>query len=158
VGGLLSNVWIPYALTDAAKTKRVTTCEHLLQQYHRNNFLHRLITADESWVYWQNSCRQRHKSWRCAGDQPVTESKTILTNKKFMLSLFWDSKGIILMDVLPPGETITAKYYCDLLEKLNAAVFEKREDEYLMATSISSTTMRGPIRLSSRRRRLNSFV
>ena len=43
-----------------------------------------------------------------------------------MLSLFWDSQGIILMDVLPPNESITAQYYCDLLEKLNVAVFEKR--------------------------------
>jgi len=122
----LCNVWIPYVLTDAAKTKRVTICEQLLRQLHRNNFLYRLITADETWVYWQNSDQQRHKSWRGAGDKPVTESKTLLIKKKFMLSLFWDSQGIILMDVLPPYESITTQYYCDHLEKLNEAFFEKR--------------------------------
>lgn len=43
-----------------------------------------------------------------------------------MLSVFWDCRGIILTDYLPKGQTITSAYYSTLLQKLRAAVKEKR--------------------------------
>jgi [histone H3]-lysine36 N-dimethyltransferase SETMAR len=122
----LSNKWIPHFLTDANKAKRMETCQQLLDLYHDNNFLHRLITADESWVFWENTGSHHNKSWRGSGDEPVVDVKGTLTNKKHLLSVFWDSKGVILLDVLPRGMTITAEYYCGLLDKLKTAVMEKR--------------------------------
>ena len=35
-----------------------------------------------------------------------------------MLSVFWDSQGIIMTDYLQHGKTITGEYYSDLLKKL----------------------------------------
>ncbi|XP_066900865.1 histone-lysine N-methyltransferase SETMAR-like [Halyomorpha halys] len=35
-----------------------------------------------------------------------------------MASVFWDAKGILLIDDHPTGETITGKYYANLLDQL----------------------------------------
>jgi hypothetical protein len=78
-------------------------------------------------VFWENTGSHHHKSWRGSGDEPVVDAKVTLTNKKHLLSVFWDSKGVILLDVLPRGMTITAEYYCGLLDKLKTAVMEKRQ-------------------------------
>lgn len=122
----LANVWVPHVLTEAAKEKRMSVCEKLLAMYRSNNFLHRIVTVDEMWVFWENTSSYTHKSWRGSGDEPATESKVRLTTRKHLATVFWDSKGVILMDVLENGKTMTATYYCSLLEKLKTAILVKR--------------------------------
>ena len=43
-----------------------------------------------------------------------------------MVTVFWDCKGVLLFDVLPRNVSITAEYYCSLLDKLKYALLEKR--------------------------------
>ncbi|EYB85943.1 hypothetical protein Y032_0287g1428 [Ancylostoma ceylanicum] len=43
-----------------------------------------------------------------------------------MASVFWDAKGILLIDYLQEGNTVTEQYYASLLEKLKVADEEKR--------------------------------
>ena len=43
-----------------------------------------------------------------------------------MATVFWDSHGVILIDYLQKGKTITGTYYASLLDKLNAELVGKR--------------------------------
>jgi histone-lysine N-methyltransferase SETMAR len=122
----LKNVWIPYELTETAKAKRREICSQLLEMYEKNNFLPRLVTVDEIWIYWENTGSHTHRSWVGATDEQVTEARRTLTTKKHLATVFWDSKGIILIDILPRGETITGIYYSGLLDKLKDALWTKR--------------------------------
>lgn len=45
---------------------------------------------------------------------------------KVMATVFWDSKGILLIDYLERGTTINADRYCDVLKKLKNAIRRKR--------------------------------
>ena len=45
---------------------------------------------------------------------------------KIIESVFWDVHGVIHIDYLEKGKTITAKYYRELLGRFNAAVKTKR--------------------------------
>jgi hypothetical protein len=54
------------------------------------------------------------------------ESKNAQSAGKVMASVLWDSKGILLIDYLQKGKTITGQYYTTLLEKLKTAIQEKR--------------------------------
>jgi len=45
---------------------------------------------------------------------------------KVMATVFWDAEGIVLIDYLEHGSTITEIYYTDLIEKVRAALKEKR--------------------------------
>jgi len=122
----LVNAWVPHELTGAQKTRRMEICEELISKEQQTPFLHHMITMDESWIYWENSDSYHHRSWRGAGDQPITEVRKSLTPKKHLLSVFWDSKGVILMDVLSANQTITAEYYSHLLERLKSLYRIKR--------------------------------
>ena len=41
-------------------------------------------------------------------------------------TVLWDAKGVIMMDVLLKGSTITEVYYANLLDQLRTAIHEKR--------------------------------
>ena len=43
-----------------------------------------------------------------------------------MATVFWDAEGIVLIDYLEHGSTITGTYYADLIGKCRAALKEKR--------------------------------
>ncbi|XP_071092626.1 histone-lysine N-methyltransferase SETMAR-like [Haliotis cracherodii] len=43
-----------------------------------------------------------------------------------MATIFWDTKGDLLIDYLPRGQTITGEYYSDLLDRLRTAILAKR--------------------------------
>ncbi|GFN80431.1 histone-lysine N-methyltransferase SETMAR [Plakobranchus ocellatus] len=43
-----------------------------------------------------------------------------------MATVFWDSHGMILLDILPKGESVNADQYCETLDRLRHAVRRKR--------------------------------
>ena len=43
-----------------------------------------------------------------------------------MATVFWDAKGVIMLDFLPKRSTITWVYYANLLDQLRTAIHEKR--------------------------------
>ena len=45
---------------------------------------------------------------------------------KVRASTFWDQEGILLIDYLPKGQTVNAKYYSSLLVQLKDIFNEKR--------------------------------
>jgi hypothetical protein len=40
--------------------------------------------------------------------------------------VFWDRKGVLLVELLPQGSTINAGVYCNTLKKLHRAIQNKR--------------------------------
>ena len=53
-------------------------------------------------------------------------SKTQPSAGKVMATVFWDTKGVIMLDFLPKRSTITGVYYANLLDQLRTAIREKR--------------------------------
>ena len=43
-----------------------------------------------------------------------------------MATVFWDAKGVIILDFLPKRSTIIGVYYANLLDHLRTAIREKR--------------------------------
>ena len=46
--------------------------------------------------------------------------------KKVMATVFWDSKGVVLVDFLEGKKIVTGVYYVEVLRKLRAKLAEKR--------------------------------
>ena len=51
--------WVPHELNERQQENRKTTCEMLLARYKRKSFLHRIVTGDEKWIYFENLKRKR---------------------------------------------------------------------------------------------------
>jgi len=50
---------VPHELNEKQQENRKITCEMLLTRYKRKSFLHRIVTGDEKWIYFENSKRKR---------------------------------------------------------------------------------------------------
>jgi len=75
----------------------------------------------KKWIYFENFKRKR--SWITPG-----ESSTARPNRyerKTMLCVWWDQKGVIYYELLKPGKTINIERYQQQMINLNQALCEK---------------------------------
>lgn len=111
--------WVPCLLGPEQKRNRIDACQELLrlEQSYGEDFWNRLITVDETWLPFYNpKTKAQSMEWRRRGEPPPIKAKIVPGAGKVMITVFWDIEGIILVDYLPKGDTITAKSYSDLLK------------------------------------------
>ena len=121
--------WVPKMLTPNMKATRVNTSSVLLSRYNVNpeNFLSRVVTGDETWVYYYDPpSKFESMEWKHAGSPRTKKFKVSRTTKKVMATVFWDTDGVIHIDYLPRGTTMNGQYYADLLVRLRESIKEKR--------------------------------
>ena len=125
----LSARWVPRLLTLDQKRIRMQDSQHCLNRFQRNkvDFLQRFVTTDETWVHhYTPESKIQSKQWTEAGCSAPKKAKAVKSAGKVMASVFWDAKGILMIDYLPRGQTITGDYYADLLHKLQECIQQKR--------------------------------
>ncbi|GFO19102.1 histone-lysine N-methyltransferase SETMAR [Plakobranchus ocellatus] len=71
-----------------------------------------------------------------------------------MATVFWDSRGMILLDILPKGESVNADRYCETLDLLRHA-FRRKRPGLLRSGVAFITTMQPPTRKNAQRNDLN---
>ena len=87
-------------------------CESLLNRNKIDPCLKRMATGDEKWVTYDNVKRKR--SWSKSGEAAQTVAKPELTARKVLLCVWWDWQGM------------NSDLYCQQLDRLNAALMQKR--------------------------------
>ncbi|KAJ4437856.1 hypothetical protein ANN_13795 [Periplaneta americana] len=121
--------WVPKNLTPEHKMQRLGAILTFLQRYHDDGdeFLDRIVTGNETWIsHFTPETKQQSMHWRHSGSPVRTKFKQTLSVRKVMCTVFWDRKGILLIDFLPRGETVNADRYCETLRKLRRAIQNKR--------------------------------
>jgi len=116
--------WVPHELNDRQLENRKTTSEILLQRHDRKSFLHRIVTGDEKWIYYENPKRKR--SWVDPGQPSTSTARPNRFGKKAMLCVWWDQEGVVYHELLQPGQTVTADRYRQQVINLKNALLEKR--------------------------------
>ena len=108
---------------------RASVCSALLKRFRsKDNFSLRLVTVDETWVhYYEPENKAQSHQWVGPGSPRPKKFKTQPSAGKVMATVFWDAKGVIMLDFLPKGSTITGVYYANLLDQLRTAIREKRQ-------------------------------
>jgi len=61
-----------------------------------------------------------------SGESAPKKAKTVLSVEKVMVTVFWDSQEIILIDYLQKNKAITGEYYATLLDRLKEELKKKR--------------------------------
>ncbi|KAK6741996.1 hypothetical protein RB195_009708 [Necator americanus] len=78
--------WLPHALSDGNRQRRLDICTQLLSRSRRFAWLDTIVTGDEKWVLYVNHTHKR--AW-CAGDEmPDPFVKTEI--HEVMLSVWWE--------------------------------------------------------------------
>lgn len=102
--------WVPHELTEGNKINRLNTCLYLKSKFDKKDFLSKIVTGDEKWIY---------PAWLNPGEAAPMIPKREVHEKKALLSIWWDIDGVIYYEVLPQGQTITADRYSRQLRELN---------------------------------------
>lgn len=121
--------WVPRLLSPMQKDHRKETSIEMLQLFQADpdDFFDRLITMDECWVYhYDPETKEQSKQWKHASSPPPKKARSQPSSGKVMLSVFWDSRGVLLTDYARKGTTITGNYYRNLLRKLRVEIKAKR--------------------------------
>ena len=92
-----------------------------------NDFLSRLVTMDETWLYhYDPETNQQLMEWQHSGSPHPKNFWVQKSAGKVLTSIFWDQVGILLIYCLQKGQTINAEYYLSLLVQLKDILKEKR--------------------------------
>ena len=121
--------WVPRNLNMQDCPQRVESSQELLEVYNANpeDFLTRLVTGDETWLHhWESDTKKESMQWKRPGSPPPKKFRTQPSASKVMTTVFWDSKGIILIDYKPAGISITREYYANVIKQLRFAIKGKR--------------------------------
>ena len=89
-------------------------------------FLRRYVTVDETWIHWYTpETKEQSKQWTAPGEPAPKKAKTVPSAGKVMATVFWDSKGVIYINYLEKGKTITGLYYGEVLDQFNSELQKK---------------------------------
>ena len=124
----LSVRWVPRFLT-AWSMDSCGCVWARLSMFQRNSkeFLRRYVTIDVTWIHhYMLETKNQSKMWTGPEESAPKKAKTVLSAGKVMATIFWDSRGIILIDHLQKGKCITGEYYASLLDRFDAILNEKR--------------------------------
>jgi len=139
----LSAKWVPKCLNADQKCQRCQSSEQLLEFFRRdpNDFLSRLVTMDETWLYhYDPETKQQSVGWRHSDSPHPKKLRLQKSVGKVLVSTFWDQDGILLIDYLLKGQTINAECYSSLLVQLKE-FWRKKAAERSQKGSCSCTTM-----------------
>ena len=107
----------------SSQIERNSICDSLLKRNETDPFLKRIITGDEKWVVYDNIVKKR--SWSKRHEHAQSTAKADIHQKKVMLSVWWDFKGILYFELLARNQTINSNVYCRQLMKLDKQIKQK---------------------------------
>jgi histone-lysine N-methyltransferase SETMAR len=97
--------WVPRNLSSNNRHERVQCSKQLLELYtaDKDKFLSRVITGDETWVHhYDPESKSESMQWKHPWSPPPRKFRTQASAGKIMATIFWDNKGVLLVDYLPP--------------------------------------------------------
>ena len=92
--------WVPKSLSDEQMATRASVCSALLKRCRsKDDFLLCLVTVDETWVhYYEPENKAQSRQWVGLGSPRPKKFKTQPSAGKVMATVFWDAKGVIMLD------------------------------------------------------------
>ena len=118
-------------MTEDHKGQRKAITSELLQRYRHegDDFLLRIVTGDESWFHhFEPETKWQSMEWHHLHSPSKKKAKKMPSAAKVMGTVFWDAEGLILVEFLECGQTITAARYVQTLHKLLHALRDKRPE------------------------------
>lgn len=95
-----------------------------MQQYHADNnvLIERIVMGDKKGI----SNIAQSVQWCHIGSLVKIKFKLTVSVQKVMWMVYWDRKSILLIDLLPSGETVSTDHYCETMQKHQHAIKNKK--------------------------------
>ena len=102
--------WIPKKLTQEQLNDRVCKCDalsKLLRKVFHHNYKF-IITLDQSWFYLNTDYERQ---WLPPDADRPEKERVMISSKKIMVTIVWNTSGMLLIDMLPKGVKYNSDYY-----------------------------------------------
>nr|CAH7734624.1 unnamed protein product [Callosobruchus chinensis] len=91
--------------------------------------LEKVVTCDETWIFqYDPETKRQSMHWKTQSSPRMKKARMSKSKLKAMLIIFFDVRGVIMVEWVPQGQTVNQKYYIEVLEKLRERVRKKRPD------------------------------
>ena len=117
--------WVPKALRPNQLNLRGELSMAILLKIEADEdcFFDRIITKDKTWVYhYDPETKQQSKQWLPRGSSGPIKFKSKRSVKKVMATVFWDSKGVVLVDFLEGKKTVTGHLLRRSFKKIESKI------------------------------------
>lgn len=116
---------------------RLNIYQRLLTRYQaeEDEFFHPIITYD-----YTLETKRASTEWRKQEEAGSVKAKTRLSVGKVLATLFSDISGVLLWDFLHGIRTVNTAYYCELLDRAEAAYEPKVETDQSGASCCCTST------------------
>jgi len=115
--------------TEEHKLKQQARTFDFLTQYieEGKKFLSHVVKGNKTWVSHEApKSKQQSMEWRHTSSPTKMKFKQTTSTWKVTCTMFWDRKGVLVVDFLPHGSTINAGVCCNTLKKLHHMIHNKR--------------------------------
>ncbi|CAK9816200.1 Mariner Mos1 transposase [Anthophora plagiata] len=118
---------VPKALNLFEKERRVNICKEMISDYEP--VMKSIITGDETWIYaYDPETVDQSSEYRAKGEERPKKSRQSRSKIKVMLTVFFDYRGVVHYEFLPPGQTVNKEYYLSVMRCLREAIRKKRPE------------------------------
>ena len=139
--------FVPRLLCVDQKQQRIDVCLDLKTNAANDpSFLANVIRGDETWFYaYDTEIKIQSSQRKSPGSRRPKKTMQVRSNIKWTLICFFDQKGIVHKEFVPPGQTVYAAFYVEVLKRLRENVRRKRPDQWRNKHGCSTMTMRHPM-------------
>jgi len=111
---------VPKNLCVEQKVNRLEICQDLLGRLEiEPNYLDKVITGNGSWVFdYDPETKRQSEDWHTRSFPLPKKAHMSRSRVKTMIIVFFDSRGIVHKEFVPPGQTVNHTFYKDVLERL----------------------------------------
>jgi len=93
------------------------------------NVLDKVITDDESWVFdYDPETKRQSSEWHMKSCPRPKKARMSRSKVKTIIIVFFDSRGIVHKEFVPPGLKVNHAFYKDVLERLRKRFQQVRTD------------------------------
>ena len=126
----LSAQFVPKLLSADQEENRILVSQDLFHCIENDdNFWNTIIMVDKSWVYgYDPETKVQSSQWKTPPSPRPKKARMSQSNVKSLLTIFFNSKGIVHHKFAPPGQRVNKEYYHDVLRRLRDAIRRKRPE------------------------------
>ena len=127
----VASKFVPRLLSVDQKQQRLDVSLDLKENAGKDpSFLSNVITGYATWVYaYDSETKTQSSQWKSLGSPRPKKARQVISNIKSMLICFFDQKGIVHKEFVPPGQTVNYAFYVEVLRRLPENVRRKRPDQ-----------------------------